>query len=1043
MIISCIIFVFIKNNIVLSTTTNSEITGTMPEKNTSIDDRIFLVYGYQIKDNLVELNYANTVYNISIMTDKENFIYFCLNERKYNPSDGELNTLQKNKQLSPEINWLSSNFYNNIESLILTENTPNKSGGNSPISSFNSANFYNKYVYTQLAIWHFTNPENFPITNDVIKNNPEVKALINEANKNSDFYNPTYNQAIDSIEDIHYEATELVKDSEDDDTYIFSTTIIKSGSNELFDTKEINYTIYLEENNQAHDITKSVTIIPKEKNKIYISVPKKILNESQAKLTVSATVNVTSDKAFTTYYDNENNKQPVMSAYKLSKPLSTEKSIDINYQTHYTVYKRWADNNNQDGKRPISINVQLYANNQALGNSVTLHSENNWKYTWNELNTKINGEEIEYSVKEVEVPDLYIASITTDKDELSTTITNSYIPELTTISGKKIWNDGDNQDGIRPDAVTVNLLEDGNPIAQKTITPDQDGHWWYEFIDVPVYKNGEKIIYTVTENNIPGYSTELNGTTITNYYTPGKTSISLSKIWDDQNNQDNLRPNNIQIQLYAQTTQSITPVGSIVTLDENNHWFTTWMDLPLMAKGEQINYTVKEVNQSANIPGYTTNIDETNHGNIIITNKHDVEMTTIYGQKIWNDKDNQDGIRPNQLNIILYANGIEIDQKIITSNDNWSYEFTDLPVYSKGKKINYKIDEVTVPGYELELDGNILINTHIPETTTITGAKIWHDKNNQDGIRPSNLIVILYANGTEVARQIVTDETNWVYTFKDLPKNSNGKEIDYTIQEVAVPQYNLTANDINLLNVHKTARTEISGKKIWDDKNNQDGKRPKEIIVNLLANGNKIAEKMINESDNWNYTFTDLPKYSDGKPIIYAITENNVPNYSLEIDGTNLINHYTPGKTNVTVTKSWNDEHNQYGKRPNSIKIQLYSDKKILGYPVILNDENNWKYTWTGLDQKINGKEIKYTIKEVDLAPGYESTINDEDIGNIIITNSYTPTIIKPTSSNSNLKKITNIPYLGEVSTMLYILLGVILVIIGFSFYKLKKRSSL
>ena len=52
-----------------------------------------------------------------------------------------------------------------------------------------------------------------------------------------------------------------------------------------------------------------------------------------------------------------------------------------------------------------------------------------------------------------------------------------------------------------------------------------------------------------------------------------------------------------------------------------------------------------------------------------------------------------------------------------------------------------------------------------------------------------------------------------------------------------------------------------------------------------------------------------------------------------------MTNSYTPGKTSVTVTKSWNDADNQDGKRPESIQVQLYADGKAQGEPVVLNDK--------------------------------------------------------------------------------------------------------
>ena len=51
-------------------------------------------------------------------------------------------------------------------------------------------------------------------------------------------------------------------------------------------------------------------------------------------------------------------------------------------------------------------------------------------------------------------------------------------------------------------------------------------------------------------------------------------------------------------------------------------------------------------------------------------------------------------------------------------------------------------------------------------------------------------------------------------------------------------------------------------------------------------------------------------------------------------------NSYTPRKTSVTVTKRWDDANNQDGKRPNSIKVQLYADDEKEGDEVELTDRN-------------------------------------------------------------------------------------------------------
>ena len=67
-------------------------------------------------------------------------------------------------------------------------------------------------------------------------------------------------------------------------------------------------------------------------------------------------------------------------------------------------------------------------------------------------------------------------------------------------------------------------------------------------------------------------------------------------------------------------------------------------------------------------------------------------------------------------------------------------------------------------------------------------SKVWDDNNNQDGIRPAEIKVQLYANGTPVGNETVLNEDNaWTYTFTELPQFENSKEIEYTVKEINIP----------------------------------------------------------------------------------------------------------------------------------------------------------------------------------------------------------------------------------------------------------------
>ncbi|QQK81774.1 collagen binding domain-containing protein [Salicibibacter cibi] len=93
--------------------------------------------------------------------------------------------------------------------------------------------------------------------------------------------------------------------------------------------------------------------------------------------------------------------------------------------------------------------------------------------------------------------------------------------ELTEVSGTKTWDDADNQDGIRPDSITVNLLANGDTVDSTEVTAEDD--WEYSFTGLPQYDNEEEITsYTVEEEDVDvdGYTSEVDGHDIINSYTP-------------------------------------------------------------------------------------------------------------------------------------------------------------------------------------------------------------------------------------------------------------------------------------------------------------------------------------------------------------------------------------------------------------------------------------------------------------------------------------------------------------------------------------------
>lgn len=368
--------------------------------------------------------------------------------------------------------------------------------------------------------------------------------------------------------------------------------------------------------------------------------------------------------------------------------------------------KTWNDNDNQDGKRPSKITVNLLANGvKVASKEVTADATGTWAYHFDNLDVVDDaGNVIAYTVSEEPVEG-YETTIE------GTNITNTRTPEVVEIPVTKIWKDNDNQDGVRPDKVTVRLLADGTEVASQELSAATD--WKTVFTNLPKYNHGKQIVYTVTEDTVANYSAAIDGTTITNSYKPGKTSVTVTKRWEDNNDQDGKRPNTIKVQLYADGKAQ----GKEVELSAKNNWTHTFSNLLLKAKGKEIQYQVKEV---GTVKGYTSTVDDSNKGNVVITNSHTPEVTEVAVKKIWDDADNKDGLRPEKITVRLLADGQEVAVKEITATDNWQASFTDLPVYKEGKKITYTITEDPVVGYTTTIDGFTVTNRHRPPTPPST-----------------------------------------------------------------------------------------------------------------------------------------------------------------------------------------------------------------------------------------------------------------------------------------------------------------------------------
>jgi YbbR domain-containing protein len=134
-----------------------------------------------------------------------------------------------------------------------------------------------------------------------------------------------------------------------------------------------------------------------------------------------------------------------------------------------------------------------------------------------------DGAPISYTVSEL--PTLGYATVYGGNATQGFTISNSYTPATTSVNVSKQWDDANNQDGKRPNSVTVHLLADGVRTG-KTLELSAANEWKGTFSDLARRNAGADIAYTVEEETTdvvtgedkPGtYKVEVSGSAADGY----------------------------------------------------------------------------------------------------------------------------------------------------------------------------------------------------------------------------------------------------------------------------------------------------------------------------------------------------------------------------------------------------------------------------------------------------------------------------------------------------------------------------------------------
>ena len=674
-----------------------------------------------------------------------------------------------------------------------------------------------------------------------------------------------------------------------------------------------------------------------------------------------------------------------------------------------------------------------------------------------------------------------VVGVTNKEKEVETTTDGQFARRITV---NKTWSDGNNANGKRPTSIKYILKGGNTPIEQVVtgnVTTNED--WSYTFENVPKYNDRNELInYTLEEEPVvqdgfkfykKSISGDMNdGFDVTNTFKiPTETiSVKADKHWADNSNQAKKRPTSIILRLKngAEIVEDKTLTGT------GNDWTYTFENVPKYNQfGNEVNYSLEELEtNTGDLKFYNKDVAGTYKSGFIVTNTFNVpdEKVNVTVTKNWDDNSNVNGKRPTSIKYVLNGGTTPVEQVVTgnrTTDENWSYTFTNLPKYNElGNVINYAVEEQEASTNDFKFYTNKIIGDKdagftitnkfvVPEDKIqIQVTKHWEDNNNVNNRRPESIKFVIKQNNSEIKSKVVTGnrttDENWSYTFDNLAKfDENGQEIDYVLEEQEVNAddmkfYTGTTSGNRKSGFVVTNKFTVPNETIkprvtieWEDNSNNKNKRPNDVKVVVKDNKGRIVKEgnvTGNPTDNsWTKEFEDVPKYDgNGKEIPYTVevipnNPNDLEFYVPSIKGDKdkgfvVTERFTvPGQTiDLNVAKKWNDNSNARNKRPESIKLVVKNGNDIVNEKVITGTGSEWTYTFKKLPKYNNdGEVINYTVDEQEVNEG-DLLFYSKEVNNNVITNTMRLTddgevTDSKVEKTSTLEKITDanqeIPY--------------------------------
>lgn len=667
-------------------------------------------------------------------------------------------------------------------------------------------------------------------------------------------------------------------------------------------------------------------------------------------------------------------------------------ALDAPKTTNLTVKKVWDDNDDQDGKRrTVTFDLYRklageanYTKMDDQSRDINVDAGDSAAY-WFDLPVVVEGKQAEYTAMEATTINGYTKQCTdpafaADGSGMVMTCTNTHAPETTRLGVNKVWNDANDQDGRRPPSITVHLVKNGVKTNQSaTLNADNDWSNANAFTNLPVYENGMKITYGVQEDVPSGYTVTTDGVdkdrniTLTNTHHPNNKEVWFSKqslggqelagakMRLTGTLKDTTKTFNAKTWVSGSSQQSFALEPGTYTLTETEapagytkadgivFRVDTGTDGELQVRIQQSDgrYVAADDSLITMVDAYQP------HRVAIAKNSLTDGITNIAGATMSVTGRTLDG---KSVNSITWTTKQGQSQQLDLQPGTYTLSETNPPAgYTKADDITFSVDingKITVDG-KTQTDGTLTM-VDKPDTNGIFfsktavggGAELAGAEFNLTGstFEGKTIDPITWTSGGTPKRFMLEDG---VYTLTET-KAPTGyeavKPLTFTVREGQVYIDGVLQSDRTIRVEDRIATTMVRVRKVWSDSNY--GDRPEKVTFHLLRNAKKLTDKQytveVDSSSSWTHTWTDLPRYDEnGERYNYTVDEETTKklkdgSYRVSItkrpyqDGAEytVLNVREPDAISAKVTKTWNDNSDNDGKRPHKLTFHVWGTSK-------------------------------------------------------------------------------------------------------------------